>query len=55
MDKVVDYLSSVDTSNISDKLLTLKLTMLLALTSAARAHEITYLEVMFLVKHHSPN
>jgi len=33
--------------------LTLKLAMLLALTSAARAHEICFLNTKFLVKHHS--
>ena len=53
VERVVIYLSSINTNNISDKMLTLKLTMLLALVSAARAHEITYLNLKFLVKHTS--
>ena len=53
VEKVVSYLSSIDSENCTDKDLTLKLTMLLALTSAARAHELTYLDIRFLVKHHS--
>ena len=51
--KVVTYLSSLDSTNISDKSLTLKLTMLLVLTSAARAHEICFLDSKYLVKHSS--
>ena len=38
VEKVVSYLSSIDSENCTDKDLTLKLTMLLALTYAARAH-----------------
>lgn len=53
VERVVTFLSSISLQNISDKMLTLKLTMLLALTSAARAHEVAYLDVRYLVKHHS--
>jgi len=45
------YLFIWDVSDLSDRLLTLKLTMLLALTSAARAHEICFMDVRYLVKH----
>ena len=48
---VISYLSSIQSKDI--KPLTLKLTMLLALTSAARAHEIAYLDIRYLVRHHS--
>ena len=48
---VITYLSSIQSKDI--KPLTLKLTMLLALTSAARAHEIAYLDIRYLVRHHS--
>ena len=53
MATVVKYLSNIDSESASDKILTLKLTMLLALTSAGRAHEITFLDKNFLVKHHT--
>ena len=51
---VIDYLNSLgENSNLSDKILTQKLSTLLALTSAARAHEIALLDIRFLVRHHS--
>ena len=51
---VVKYLDSLGhNDSLNDKLLTLKLTMLLALTSSARAHEICLLNNSLLVKHHS--
>lgn len=53
VEKVVTYLSSLDCQNISDRSLTSKVTMLLALTSAARAHEICFLVTKYLVKHHT--
>ena len=37
--------------NLSDKMLTPKTTMLIALTSSNRAHEICSLNIDFLVKH----
>jgi len=39
--------------SISDKELTLKLTMLLALTAASRASEICNLDIRYLVRHSS--
>ena len=50
---VVKFLASISEEQLSDKLLTLKLTMLMSLASAARAHEICFLDTQFLVKHHS--
>ena len=41
---VVSFLATQKTDNISDKQLTLKLAMLLALTSSARAHELSSLD-----------
>jgi len=51
VEKVISYLTKLGISDLSDRLLTLKLTMLLELTSAARAHEICFLDVRYLVKH----
>jgi len=51
VEKVISYLTKLGISDLSDRLLTLKLTMLLALTSAARAHEICFMDVRYLVKH----
>ena len=48
---VISYLSSIQSKDI--KPLTLKLTMILALTSATRAHEIACLDIRYLVRHHS--
>ena len=45
---VIKFLSGLKSLLLSDKLLTQKLTMLLALTSTARAHEICYLNLKFL-------
>jgi len=42
-----------DNHDLDDKTLTKKLTMLLALTSAGRSHEIRHLDIRFVVKHHS--
>ena len=50
---MIGYLSSIDSANTTDKLLTYKLAMLLALTSAARSHEMIFLNTKFLVKHHT--
>jgi len=51
---VVKFLISMgNNKDLDDKALTLKLTKLLALTSASRAHEICLLDISFLVKHHS--
>ena len=52
-EKVINYMSTINSTDFSIKILTLKLTMLLALISSARAHEIQFLETRFLVKHHS--
>jgi len=49
----VNYLGSLDIASLTDKMLTLKLTMLLAITSAARAHEICLLNLEYSVKHES--
>jgi len=52
VEKVVTYLQSLGSdSTLDDKTLTMKLTTLMALTSAARAHEICSLDIRFLVKH----
>ena len=50
--KVLTYLSTLGMpEHLSDKMLTLKTTMLIALTSSNRAHEICSLNIDFLVKH----
>ena len=52
--KVEHYLASLGMpEKLSDKMITLKLTMLIALTSSTRAHEICYLDKNFLTKHTS--
>jgi len=51
--KVLEYLGSLNSEKITNKLLTIKLTLLLALTSASRAHEICYLDTNYLIKHSS--
>ena len=50
--KVIDFLATLN-SPLEFKLkdLTLKLTMLLALTSAARRSELGFLDIQFLIKH----
>lgn len=54
VEKVVTYISSLDNNeDLDDQALTKNLTMLLALASTARAHEICYLDIRFLVRHHS--
>ena len=50
---VVTYLITLESGNISDKQLTYKLAMLLALTSSARAHELSCLDTRYLVRHHT--
>ena len=51
---VLQYLSNLHSEKgLSDKLLTFKLTMLLALTAATRASEICNLDIHYLVKHTS--
>ena len=52
--KVLDFLVTLKSDNeCSLKVLTLKLTMLLALTSAARASEVCFLDTKYLVRHPS--
>ena len=52
--KVEYYLASLGMpEKLSDKMITLKLTMLIALTSSTRAHDICYLDKNFLAKHTS--
>jgi len=53
VEKVIKFLSSLKAENISDKMLTLKLTLLLALTLSARSHEICCLDIRYLVKHYT--
>ena len=54
VEKVLTFLSTLNSEEgLSDKILTLKLTMLLALTAAARASEVCYLDIRYLVKHSS--
>lgn len=51
VEMVLNYLREIPENNLlSDKLITLKLTILLALTSAARASELTNLDISFLQK-----
>lgn len=48
--KVVNYMSTLGSNeNLSPKLLTLKLTTLLALLSSGRAHELTFLDIRYKV------
>ena len=50
--KVIDFLATLNSSReLKLEDLTLKLTMLLALTSAARASEIGFLDILYLIKH----
>ena len=52
--RLIEFLTTLPyDSDLSLKDLTLKLTMLLALTSAARASEICYLDTRYLIKHNS--
>ena len=52
--RVIEFLTTLPyDSDLSLQDLTLKLTMLLALTSAARASEICYLDTRYLIKHNS--
>ena len=54
VDVVTKFLVTLgDNQDLDDKTLTKKLTILLALTSASKSHEIDYLDIRFLVKHHS--
>ena len=48
VEKVVKFLDSLNILSLSDKMLTLKLTMLLAITSASRAHEICMLDLTYM-------
>ena len=50
---MVKFLESLQSESISYKMLTLKLAMLLALTSSARSHELMYLNLDYLIKHHT--
>ena len=50
---VLRYLNDLDTDTISDKLLSLKLTTLLALTTASRASELSMLDIRFLSRYDS--
>ena len=48
--KVIDYISTLDTNeNLSTKIITLKLTTLLAILSSNRASELTYLDIRHIV------
>jgi len=50
----VNYISSLgNNEDLNDEMFTKKLTMLLALSSAARAHEVCFLDIRFLIKHKS--
>ena len=52
--RVIEFLKTLPyDSDLSLKDLTIKLTMLLTLTSAARASEICYLDTRYLIKHNS--
>jgi len=54
VEKVVRFLSNLGKNTDLDiSTLSKKLTMLIALTSAARAHEICFLDIRYLTKHHS--
>lgn len=54
VEKVLSLLNSFPTdTSINDKMLSYKLTMLLALASASRASEICHLDIKYLVKHQS--
>ena len=46
VDKVLEYLKGLDSATLSDKLLTVKLTMLLSLTAASRCSELKYLDII---------
>ena len=49
VEQVLVYLEKLPGNNeLSDRLLTLKLTMLLALTSASRCSEIKYLDIRYI-------
>ena len=51
VETVEKYLDTLDSNNLELKLLTYKLTMLLALTESSRAHEICFLDTRYLVRH----
>ena len=54
VNKVIDFLATLNSPReLSLKDLTLKLIMLLALTSAARASKIGFLDIRYLIKHSS--
>ena len=53
VEKVLGVLNSLDSERIELKMLTYKVTMLLALTGSSRAHEICYLVIRYLIKHSS--
>ena len=53
IEKVIIFLDTLDSNKIELKLLTYKLTMLLALTGSSRSHEICYLDIRYLIRHSS--
>ena len=48
---LLDFWEAINSEALNLKELTLKLTMLLALVSAVRASEISFLDIQYLVKH----
>ena len=53
VDKVLLYLRSLDSKNLSDKLLRVKLVMLLSLTAASRCSELVNLDVRYMTRSES--
>ena len=50
MGKVINSLDTLGSVEIEIKLMTFKLTMLLALSESSRAHKICYLEIRYLIR-----
>ena len=51
--KVLGFLYSLGSERIELETLTYKVATLLALTRSSRAHEICYLDILYLIKHSS--
>lgn len=53
VEKVLNFLGSLDSEKLELKMVTYKLTMLLALTGSFRGHGIYCLDILYLIKHSS--
>ena len=53
VEKVINFLDTLNSERLERKFLTYKLTMSLALTGSSRAHETCYLDICYIARHSS--